>query len=125
ISLAPGISTTVDGMNDVGTFVGSSLLGGVNFRGYINAGGVITYLDAPGASTTNANGINNSGDVVGSYDNTHGFIYHAGVYTTVDDPLGVKTTAADINDAGQIVGWYVDAGGNTHGFVDTGGVFTT
>src|SRR4029078_9971728 len=80
ISLSPGISTPVDGVDDLGVFARSSYLGGVNFRGYINAGGVITYLAAPGASTTNANGINNAGAVVGSYHNAHGFLYHHRVH---------------------------------------------
>ena len=127
IDLSPNISTTVDGINDLGTFVGSSYLGGANFRGYIDVGGTVTYLTAPGASSTSANGINNANDVVGSYydGQTHGFLYRNGTYTTVDAPGATKTVAVGINNAGQIVGWYVDATGHTHGFVDTGGVFTT
>lgn len=128
INLPPAISTTVDGINDSGNYVGSSYIGGPNFRGFINQGGTVTFLTAPGATSTNANGINNANDVVGSYvagGHTHGFIYRAGIYTTVDDPLGVDTVAADINNAGQIVGWYTDAGGHVHGFIDNGGVFTT
>ena len=120
------ISTTIDGINDGGVFVGTYF--GPSVRGYINSGGVITDLIVPGASLTNANGINDSNEVVGSYRigiHDHGFIYHNGSYTTVDHPLGVETVAADINDAGQIVGWYKDAGGHTHGFIETGGTFTT
>lgn len=126
LSIPPGISTTIDGINDAGSFVGSSFLnGGHTFSGYVNVGGVTTVLNAPGASVTNANGINNAGVIVGSYNNTHGYILQGGVYTTVDAPLAVSTVAADINDAGQIVGWYTDASNHTHGFIDVGGVFTT
>ena len=40
-------------------------------------------------------------------------------------PPGLSTTYAyGINDSGQIVGYFVDASGS-HGFVDTGGTFTT
>ena len=128
INLTPFVSTTVDGINNPGNYVGSSYLGGPNFRGYIDQAGTVTFLTAPGATSTSANGINDANDVVGSYaagGHTHGFIYQAGIYTTVDDPLGADTVAADINNAGQIVGWYTDVGGHTHGFIDNGGVFTT
>ena len=126
ISLLPNISTTVDGINNGGVFVGSLYHGGTSFSGYINNGGAVTQLDVSGAATTSANGINDGGDVVGSYNNAHGFLYQNGIYTTIDAPLGVNgTIAADINDSGQIVGWYTDAGNKAHGFVDIAGVFTT
>jgi VCBS repeat-containing protein len=126
ISLLPNISTTVDGINNGGVFVGSLYHGGTSFSGYINNGGAVTQLDVSGAATTSANGINDGGDVVGSYNNAHGFLYHNGTYTTIDAPLGVNgTIAADINDSGQIVGWYTDASNKAHGFVDIAGVFTT
>ncbi len=54
--------------------------------------------------------------------NTHGFIYNisAGVYQSIDNPNGIgATTINGINDKGQIVGFYVDANGNTDGFVGT------
>src|SRR5262249_13398586 len=46
-------------------------------------------------------------------------------YTTIDDPLAGGTEAWGINDLGQIVGFYIDASGRTHGFLDSGGRFTT
>jgi hypothetical protein len=51
---------------------------------------------------------------------THGFIFNEGHFTSFDDPEGVGTTTINgINDRGQIVGFYVDASGNTDGFVGT------
>jgi probable HAF family extracellular repeat protein len=47
-------------------------------------------------------------------------------YTTLDEPLsvGFTTVATDINFTGQIVGYYHNNGG-THGFLLTGGTYTT
>jgi hypothetical protein len=47
------------------------------------------------------------------------------VFNTFDDPLATAgTQAVGINDMGQIVGLYGDGSGN-HGFLLSGGVFTT
>jgi probable HAF family extracellular repeat protein len=52
-------------------------------------------------------------------------------YTTLDDPLagasasGQGTLTQGINDAGQIVGYYLDSNGNRHGFLYSGGAYTT
>jgi len=55
---------------------------------------------------TFAFGINNNGQVVGTYNDasgSHGFIYSDGTYTTLDDPAGTDTQALGINDLGEIV----------------------
>jgi len=64
-----------------------------------------TTLDDPFAGNfgTAAHGINNAGQIVGSYAG-HGFLYSGGTYTTLDYPAMVTTDAAAINNAGQIVG---------------------
>jgi len=77
---------------------------------------------------TFAYGINNAGQIVGSYvdaTGTHGFLFSDGTFTTIDDPLATQGTfALGINNAGEIVGLYVDAAGD-HGFLDIGGTLTT
>jgi probable HAF family extracellular repeat protein len=75
------------------------------------------------ASTTNANGINNEGKIVGSYQDAsgyHGFVYSNGKYTTLNVPLAPYTYAEDINDKGEIVGY-----GGAYGFLYSGGKYTT
>ena len=61
----------------------------------------------PGHNTT-ANGINATGQIVGSYtdslNKTHGFLYTAGTYVTLDIPGATFTDATAINSSGQIVG---------------------
>ena len=47
-------------------------------------------------------------------------------YTTLDDPLAInRTFATGVNASGQAVGSYNDAGGNGHGFLYSGGTYTT
>ena len=45
--------------------------------------------------------------------------------TLIDVPGSISTTAIGINNSSQIVGRYTDSAGNTHGFLDTNGTFTT
>jgi uncharacterized membrane protein len=72
-------------------------------------------------------GINNRGQIVGSYldpggtnPGQGGFLYAAGVFTLLDVPFSGAIGAAPlgINDQGQIVGDYRDASGQ-HGFLAT------
>jgi uncharacterized membrane protein len=91
-----------------------------------------TKIDVPfaGAGVTQASGINNSGQIVGTFGpgtigqviEAHGFLYSGGIFSQIDVPFpGVTVTVAfGINNAGQIVGAY--SGG--HGFLDDGGAFT-
>jgi len=47
-------------------------------------------------------------------------------FTTFDNPLATNNTSAfDINDAGQIVGYYQDSRREAHGFLLSGGTYTT
>jgi len=76
----------------------------------------------PGATFTVARGINNSGQIVGTYSDAsggHGFLYTAGVFTPLDVPGAAATEADGINTSGQIVGTYFDQSGGEHGFLAT------
>jgi probable HAF family extracellular repeat protein len=69
-----------------------------------------------------ANGINDSGVIVGS-----GGVYNKGVITPLSVPNAAPNTtvAMGINDAGTIVGYYQDSAGKTHGFIYQNSTFTT
>src|SRR5436305_1921182 len=102
------------------------LLGG---PGLTNAQYAFTPLDAPGASSTAANG-NSPHDIVGEFDdedgNIHGFVLSKGTYTTIDAPGADGVTVCQgINNAGQVAGLYQDEDGTSHGFVLYKGVYTT
>jgi probable HAF family extracellular repeat protein len=132
--LATG-DTVLQGINASGVIVGSyGNRSGEHGFIYNPNGATFTTLDDPAATFgTFAQGINDSGMVVGSYDAGdcfHGFIYNpsAGTYTTLDNPLAATTHGTmpmGINNAGQIVGVYEDSSGIQHGFLYSGGFFTT
>ena len=88
-----------------------------------------TTIDPAGSSATFAQGINNSGQIVGNFNDaqnvSHGFLRSsAGTYTTFDYPGATGTYAADINSAGQIIGTYTDSAFNTHSYLLSGGTFS-
>ena len=125
----PGTSLTAAAINNRGDVAGFyTNPGSGNTDGFIKFGNQ-TFIDlsVPGASSTMALGVNGSDEVVGVYtpgDNSQaldGFTWtpqHG--FTTVDDPNGIGTTTINgVNDLGQVVGFYVDANGNTDGFVAT------
>ena len=83
-----------------------------------------TTIDVPGAvpGSTQAGGINNSGQIVGSFDaggTTHGFLDTGGSFTTIDVPGSSFTIANGINDARQIVGTFESGFAVEHGFLAT------
>lgn len=87
-----------------------------------------TPIDFPGASSTQAWGINMHGEIVGFYaqpDTTvHGFRLTGGEFRSIDVPGASNTQAYGINAQGDIVGTYA-TGGVTRGFLLAGGRFTT
>ena len=83
-------------------------------------------LAVRGASMTQAFGVNDRDEVVGTYtvgtgNNAvmHGFTWRPGHgFTTVDDPHGIGTTIINgVNDRGDLVGFYTDSAGNTDGML--------
>ncbi len=88
-----------------------------------------TSIDFPGAQFTYAEGVNASGQVVGSYlgrDNTrHGFLFSGGTYTSFDPPGALLTDAYAINNSGQIVGRFQTSSTTFSGFMQNGGAYTT
>jgi hypothetical protein len=85
--------------------------------GFLLDRGRYTTFDAPKAGIeTDANSINNHGQIVGAYieddaDATyHGFLRDArGRFTTIDLPGARATVVSRINDRGQVVGRYYQA----------------
>jgi hypothetical protein len=88
--------------------------------------GRVVHLQVPGATTTQAFGVNDGDEVVGDYTvgsgnsaMTYGFVWSPGFgFETVNDPNGVgSTTINGVNDRGVLVGFYTDSSGNTDGLV--------
>jgi probable HAF family extracellular repeat protein len=68
-------------------------------------------IDFPGAISTNAQGINAQGEIVGGYTDTagrsHGFLLSGGQFQSIDVPNARATLARGIGPGGDIVGTYV------------------
>jgi len=129
----------------VGTFAASinaegAITGGYsdgqNIHGFLRArDGTITTFDVPGpTSNPNPIGINQAGEIAGSYldpqgNYSHGFLRaRDGTFTTFDVPGAayVGTVPTGINSKGKITGGYEDANGAGHGFLRApDGTFTT
>ncbi len=126
---APTASLTAAAINNEGDIAGfyTNPANGVT-DGFLKDGHHFTDLAMPGASATNAFGLNDRGEVVGTYTVgtgssavTHGFTWTARHgFNTVDDPHGVGTTTVNgVNNAGDLVGFYTDGAGNVDGMLAT------
>ena len=88
--------STLEGINNFGQIVGDS---------FIDTAGSFTTINYPGSSETLSFGINDSGQVVGTYtlgNINYGFVYSDGNFSTVNIPGMVSITG--INNSGEIVG---------------------
>lgn len=118
--------TLAFGLNDLGVIVGrySHPPRSFPFSAFEYSGGNFSTIDYPGACCgTEALGINNSGVVVGDYNDNvviHGYTLANGNYSTLDFPGAVVTTPIGINNHGVIVGSYQGADFRFHGFVYNG-----
>ncbi len=89
-------------------------------HGYVRTlGGAFTTFDVPGATATYAYGLNDLGQVTGSYG-SHGFLWAPGSgFTTFDPPGSVGTDPSGVNNAGAAVGFFLNPslGYRNEGFV--------
>jgi hypothetical protein len=127
-NIAGFASTETTAINNEGHIAGFVAANG-NDVSFIQKGNQLEWLNGPkGAVSTQAFGINNADQVVGSYTDAtgamHGFLFDekSKTYATIDDPNGVKgptgmTVLNGINDKGQVAGFYLDAAGNTDGML--------
>ena len=134
-------STVAAGINANGEIVGW-YLDKIGMHGFLLSGGVYTSIDFPGsAAFTQAWKINDSGEIVGRYEDSsdnkrHVFVLSNGTFTSIPDVPGAFETAVvedgGLNGAGDIVSQYcsskpcsVFSAGDVHAFLLSGGVDTT
>jgi hypothetical protein len=122
-------AVTAAGINNEGDIAGFATNGQGNTEGFLlRSDGKVYHLNVPvtGVSATQAFGVNDGDQVVGTYTvgagssaMTHGFVWAPGFgFETVNDPNGTdSTTLNGINDRGTLVGFYVDTNGNTDGLL--------
>lgn len=76
-------------------------------HGFVWDRGRVTRLDVPGSLSTGALGVNDAGQISGSYDDAggghHGFVLQRGRFTRIDAPGRTVTDAWGSNDRGEVV----------------------
>jgi len=120
-------SSSANGINASNQVVGYYVSG--NTTAYIRNG--TTYTDLTpfsGTPEARAYSVNDAGRIAGYYSlpstgNYRGFFYNGTTYTTLNYPGAVGSQAIGINNSDQIVGYYFN--GKPHGFLYTGGGYTT
>jgi len=120
---------TAAAINDLGDVAGFATNSAGSTEAFlVRSDGKLFRLSFPGATATQALGVNNGDEVVGQYTvgtgnsaMTHGFVWAPGLgFHNVDDPKGVgATTINGVNDRGDLVGFYTDSAGNTDGLLAT------
>ena len=125
-SIVIGPSTGVNDINDYGYCAGS--YGSPNSAGFVaSPSGQITTLNYPGAYATGVSWIKNSGEVIGTYQDSEGSLHTflwaaASGYRTLSIPGAPGAAINDVNSSGAIVGGYFN-GLTDIGFVYQNGKF--
>lgn len=131
---APGAAgktktTQLLGVNNEGMAVGfyNDAAGNSHAFTYNTKTDAFSALSVPGAVSAMATGINDNGDVVGTFTNakkvTDGFLVVGGVLQALAVPGASATDAFGVNDLDEVVGQYT-LGKATHGFVEENGKYT-
>ena len=127
INVSGDTNVTAAAINNLGDIAGFATNGAGTTEGFLKLpNGRVVHLDAPGATTTQAFGVNDGDEVVGDYTvgtgssaTTAGFVWSPGFgFESINDPNGIgATTINGVNDRGALVGFYTDSAGNTDGLV--------
>jgi hypothetical protein len=123
----PGTSWTATGINNNGDIVGFASGTAGKTSSWLMHGSQLVSFQYPGGSDTQAFGVNDSDEIVGTYLDKagveHGFtltdpLGPTSHWQSIDDPNGVGSTVINgLNNAGDLVGFYTDAAGNTDGML--------
>lgn len=129
---APGyLGTIVQRITPTGEMYGCThdLDYGTNMRGFLRfADGTWSVIGVPSSMS---NGATPDGSfIAGRYNDlakglTHGFIISNGAFESFDVPDSNLTAAYDANPLKQVVGYFRGTAGKFHGFLLSGGQFTT
>jgi uncharacterized membrane protein len=114
-------SLQATGVNDLGVVTGFYVTGKVT-HGFVIDHGTFKSIDLGNDQMTQPFGIDNAGDLVGSYVDkagaTHGFLWQRGHLRTIDVPHATGGTVVNgVNNRGQLVGFFTTADKRTIGFI--------
>jgi probable HAF family extracellular repeat protein len=111
IAVRGATATFVNGINNGGVLVGSYSLGLSVSHGFTLKGTKLTILDDPKGKHTSCEGINATGDVVGTYFTSTGtrqaFLHHGGKFTDIG-PTGPRVrrlSESTTNCKSQATSW--------------------
>jgi uncharacterized membrane protein len=124
----PGVSWSANGINNNGDIVGSATGSEGVTTGWLMHNGQLVSFQYPGGSDTQAFGVNDSDEIVGTYMKAgvqHGFVLTDPLgptshWQTVDDPQESapgQTFINGLNDAGDLVGFYCASATQCNGFL--------
>ncbi len=133
----PGtLSTFAEGMNLGATTSKIEIAGGAGQGGFLASVSekktvsetykAVNYPHSSAAQTANA--VNDSGQIVGQYNNyDSGYELSGGKYTPITVPFAgaLATFPYGINNSGEIVGGWWDSNKNEHSFTLIGGTYTS
>ena len=127
IKVSGAVNASATGVNNLGDIVGFATDANHNTFTWMLKNGHMSTYEFPGGTDTQAFGVNDHDEIVGTYLDgagvQHGFTLKAPLgpvshWQTVDDPNGVGTTTINgLNDNGDLVGFYQDAAGNFDGML--------
>jgi hypothetical protein len=97
--------------------------------GFLYQGGKFSNVQSPnGATYVSPSGINEKGDIVGTYLNaaniSHGFLLKSGKIQTLTAPGAIATAAAGINNDGDIIVNWQDSNGTYYAGLYNGNTYT-
>ncbi len=122
-SLPPIPNAQMTDINNGGNSTGFQVVSSSVTRAFVILGGAVHYFQYPGATFTQALGLNNSGLVVGTYNDksgtARGYTYNLATHAfrNVSVPGSTSTVVNGVNDHDWIVGFYTAPNKNTIGFV--------
>ena len=127
VMVAGDTNVTAAAVNNNGDVAGFATNAAGATEGFLTfPSGRVVHLNVPGATTTQAFGVNDGDEVVGAYTvgkgknaTSTGFTWSPGFgFASVSDPKGIgSTTINGVNNRGVLVGFYTDSKGNTDGLV--------